>query len=151
MIYVDVSEPFAAGVDVSVVERAALAALEHQGAASDSNLTIVIGDDDLLQRLNLQYMGIDAPTDVLAFPAGYTDPDSGLPYLGDVLISYSRCQEQAAGAGHPVAAELQLLAVHGVLHLLGYDHLEQEEKARMWSAQAETLSELGLSINAPAD
>ena len=66
------------------------------------------------------------------------------PYLGDILISMPRASQQAAVAGHPLEAEVQLLVVHGVLHLLGYDHAEPEEKRRMWAAQADILSSLGL-------
>src|ERR687892_74662 len=65
-------------------------------------------------------------------------------YIGDILISIPRAQAQANAAGHPLESEVQLLVVHGVLHLLGHDHAEAEEKARMWKAQAEILERLGL-------
>ena len=84
------------------------------------------------------------PTDVLSFPASETDPDTGASYIGDILISIPRAQAQADAAGHPLEAEVQLLVVHGVLHLLGYDHADAEEKALMWKAQAEILTGLGL-------
>ncbi len=81
---------------------------------------------------------------MLSFPASETDPESGARYIGDILISIPRAQSQAEAAGHPLEAEVQLLVVHGVLHLLGHDHAEPEEKARMWKAQAEVLDSLGL-------
>jgi probable rRNA maturation factor len=146
MIDFEVHEDFASKVDASQLERAARQTLAHQLAAPEAGLTIVVTTDEQLQELNFQYRQEDAPTDVLAFPADYTDPDTRIPYLGDVLISYPRAEAQAAAAGHAVAAELQLLAVHGVLHLLGHDHLEPDEKARMWAAQAEILDHLGVSI-----
>jgi probable rRNA maturation factor len=93
----------------------------------------------------LEYLGVDAPTDVLSFPASESDPETGLPYLGDILISIPRAAQQAQAAGHSVEAEVQLLVVHGTLHLLGHDHAEAEEKTRMWNAQAEVMSRLGLS------
>ncbi|MFL7870595.1 MAG: rRNA maturation RNase YbeY, partial [Anaerolineales bacterium] len=78
-------------------------------------------------------------------PASETDPETARRYLGDILISVPRAEEQARAAGHGLEAEVQLLAVHGTLHLLGYDHAEVEEKARMWKAQAEVLERLGLA------
>jgi probable rRNA maturation factor len=86
----------------------------------------------------------------LSFLAGETDPETDLIYLGDVLISYQRAQVQAAAGGHPVEDELQLLVVHGVLHLLGFDHAEETEKAKMWAEQSKILSQLGCSITSPA-
>jgi probable rRNA maturation factor len=127
-----------------LLERAARAALAHQSASADSELTIVLTDDARLRELNRDYLGIDAPTDVLSFPASETDPATGARYIGDILISIPRAQTQADAAGHALESEVQLLAVHGVLHLLGHDHGEEEEKARMWKAQAEILESLGL-------
>ena len=127
-----------------LLERAANTALEHQAHSSDSELSIILTDDARLHELNLNYLGVDAPTDVLSFPASETDPETGAHYLGDILISLPRAQAQADAAGHPLEAELQLLVVHGVLHLLGHDHAQAEEKARMWKAQAEILEGLGL-------
>ncbi|HLA08708.1 MAG TPA: rRNA maturation RNase YbeY, partial [Anaerolineales bacterium] len=85
-----------------------------------------------------------APTDVLSFPASETDPETGSRYLGDILLSIPRAQEQATAAGHALDSEVQLLVVHGVLHLLGYDHAEAKEKRKMWKAQEEILVQLGL-------
>jgi probable rRNA maturation factor len=127
-----------------LLERAAHAALDHEAEPQDAELSIVLTDNEHLQELNLNYLGIDAPTDVLSFPASETDPESGARYIGDILISIPRAQAQADVAGHPLESEVQLLVVHGVLHLLGYDHAEPEEKGRMWKAQAEILESLGL-------
>jgi len=147
MITLEIIETYSSQVDASLLEGAAQAVLESQLAAPDTEVTLVVSNDEQLQQLNRQFLGVDAPTDVLSFPAGYTDPETGAPYLGDVLISYPRAEAQAAAAGHPVENELQLLVVHGLLHLLGHDHLEEDEKARMWAAQAEILDRLGVSIN----
>lgn len=98
----------------------------------------------LLHELNRDYLGVDAPTDVLSFPASESDPETGATYLGDILISIPRAAQQAQAAGHPLEAEVQLLVVHGVLHLLGHDHAEAEEKARMWAGQEKVLERLGL-------
>ena len=108
-------------------------------------MTILVTGDEGIQDLNLEYRGEDSPTDVLSFTALEPDPETGNPYLGDIVISAERAAEQAETAGHPLEAEMQLLVVHGVLHLCGHDHGETEEKARMWAAQAEILGRLGLS------
>ena len=128
----------------ALLERAAHAALEQQSQSLDSELSIILTSDARLHELNLNYLGVDAPTDVLSFPASETDPETGARYIGDILISVPRAQAQAEAAGHPLESEVQLLVVHGVLHLLGHDHAEAEQKARMWKAQAEILERLGL-------
>lgn len=129
----------------ALLERAALTALTHQKESLDVDLSIVLTDDTRLQEMNRDYLGIDAPTDVLSFPASETDPETGSRYLGDILISIPRAQEQATAASHALDSEVQLLVVHGVLHLLGHDHAEAKEKKKMWKAQAEILNSLGLS------
>ena len=155
MIYLQISEKILSDfggppVDEALFERAAEMTLEHEGASQAVEATLVLTDDDQLHELNHQFLGIDAPTDVLSFPSGEVDPDTGSAYLGDVVISYPRAVAQAAAGGHPVEDELQLLAVHGMLHLLGYDHAEEGEKAAMWAAQADVLRSLGASISGPA-
>jgi probable rRNA maturation factor len=128
------------------LQRAAEAALAFSGAV-EADLTIVLTDDQHIQGLNQEYLDHDAPTDVLSFPAGETDPETGRAYLGDVIISLPQATRQAQERGHPLEAEMQLLAVHGVLHLLGHDHADEPEKAAMWAAQATILESLGLSPN----
>jgi len=140
MIHIESDYP----VPEELLERAARATLEHEAESQEGELSIVLTDNAHLQELNLNYLGIDAPTDVLSFPASETDPESGSRYIGDILISIPRAQSQAEAAGHPLASEVQLLVVHGTLHLLGHDHAEPEEKSRMWKAQAEILNSLGL-------
>ena len=127
-----------------LLERAANAALAHQSRPLDSELSIILTNDARLHELNLNYLAIDAPTDVLSFPASETDPETGARYIGDILISMPRARAQAKVARHPLEWEVQLLVVHGVLHLLGHDHAQADEKARMWKAQAEILESLGL-------
>ncbi|MCS7010925.1 MAG: rRNA maturation RNase YbeY, partial [Anaerolineales bacterium] len=111
------------------------------------DLTVVLTDDREIRTLNRDFLGIDAPTDVLSFPADETDPETGRRYLGDVVISLQRAQQQATEGGHSLEDEVQLLVVHGVLHLLGYDHAEEEEKAHMWKLQTEILNILGVSLS----
>ncbi len=129
---------------VELSEQAARSTLEHAGAA-EADLTIVLGDDVKIRALNKEFLDNDAATDVLSFPAGEIDPATGRLYLGDVIVSLERAGEQARERGHSLDDEVQLLVVHGVLHLIGHDHAGAEEKERMWAAQAEILVSLGIS------
>lgn len=147
MINVQVSEPYESLVDFEILEAAAQAALTDQEAPDNTELTIVIEGDQAVQELNNQFLGINAATDVLSFPASEEDPDTGNLYLGDIIISFPKAKAQAETGGHDVSAELQLLVVHGVLHLLGLDHAEAEEKERMWSIQRGILNQLDVSIS----
>ncbi len=133
-------------VDRSLLIQAAEQTMEITGAGLQPDLSIVIGDDALVRKLNHQYRDVDATTDVLAFPAGEIDPDTSGLYLGDVIISLPRAFEQATAGNHPVNEELQLLVVHGVLHLLGYDHLEKADKKQMQVIQDKILSALGSNL-----
>ncbi len=133
------------------LRAAARAALRHQAAPAPSELTLLIAGDGELRRLNRDFLGHDYPTDVLSFPSGDTYRVGGRLYLGDIAIAYPQAHKQARSGGHPVKAELQLLVIHGVLHLLGHDHARPAEKARMWAAQATILSELKAAITGPAD
>jgi probable rRNA maturation factor len=148
-VFLDIADQYSDFITSSHLERSVLAALNHQGASPDSDLTILVDDDQRIQKLNNEYLSIDAPTDVLAFPADFTDPDTGHTYLGDVIISFPQAKSQANKRRHPVEAEIQLLVVHGVLHLLGYDHFESEDKEIMWSAQSQILSQLDSKITVP--
>ena len=140
MIHIESKYDFPA----SLIERAVRAALEHQRESLDGNLSIVLTDNRRLRKLNRDYLGIDAPTDVLSFPASESDPETGARYLGDILISIPYAAKSAKQAGHSLESELQLLIAHGVLHLMGYDHAKPKEKAKMWKAQREILESLGI-------
>jgi probable rRNA maturation factor len=129
---------------VDLLERAARAVLDLTGVP-DADLTVVMTGDSQVQTLNRDFLGIDAPTDVLSFPADEPDPETGRRYLGDVIISLPRATEQAMERGHTVEDEVQLLVVHGILHLLGHDHAGVKDKSRMWVMQAEALERLGVS------
>lgn len=131
-----------------VLAQAAVAVLQRMNVQGDAS--IILSDDDKLQELNIQFMGIDAPTDVLSFPSGEIDPDSGELYLGDVIISQTRASQQALAGGHSLEDELRLLVVHGMLHLLGYDHADADEKTSMWVQQSRILENLGCKISIPS-
>jgi probable rRNA maturation factor len=141
MILIEIPETLPISLDPAFIEKAARAALESGSAPISADLTIVLTNNAQLQQLNMQFLGLDTPTDVLSFPAGEVDPDTDRPYLGDVLISVERAQAQALT--HPLEDELRLLVVHGVLHLLGHDHAEETKKELMWRIQREVLHSLG--------
>lgn len=134
------------------------AALEAEGVKAPCEVDVLITDDEGIHQINLEQRKIDRPTDVLSFPMfNYTpgnppvddadaDPATGLTPLGDMVISLERAREQAAEYGHSVERELSYLAVHSVLHLLGYDHMDEgEEKARMRAREEAILSNLGIT------
>lgn len=146
MITIQVKRNVSLPVDRSILLHAAQLTLTSSNIPGQSNLTIVIGNDKLLQKLNHQYRQVDSPTDVLSFPSGEIDPDTDAPYLGDVIISLPRASEQASAENHPLADELQLLVVHGILHLLGYDHIRPGDKQKMQTAQNKILSQLGVQM-----
>jgi probable rRNA maturation factor len=115
--------------------------------AEPGEVTIVLTDPQSVQELNLKFAGKDKPTDVLAFPDLTLDADSGQMYYGDVIIAVSIAKKQAIVADHPLEVELALLTIHGVLHLLGFDHQEPEDRTQMWERQEEILDKLGYQIN----
>jgi len=152
-VEIQVDEQFQKQVQPEPLRLAALAPLIHQRVEEACELVVVVTDDEALHELNLRDRGVDAPTDVLAFPDETRGPFVGAPgqprYLGDVIISFPRAELEAQKAGHAVQAELQLLVVHGVLHLLGYDDVAEEQRARMWAIQAEILQALEVAVNLP--
>lgn len=145
-ISIQITESYQTFIDPSSVIRAVNQTLKYAETSDNASLTVVFEDDAKLHQLNNQYLGIDAPTDVLAFPADYVDQETGISYLGDILISVPRAHEQATSGNHPLEDELQLLVVHGVLHLLGYDHIGKSNKEKMQAAQSRILLQLGSKL-----
>ncbi len=151
MIHVEISEELSVSPDlIQWVEQVAAKTLSLSGIVINTvDLTIELGSDPQIQALNRDFLGNDKPTDVLSFPSGgEKDPETGNDYLGDIFISLSRASEQAQKAGHPVDAEIALLTVHGVLHLLGHDHGTPGEKTRMWDIQNQVLTSLDVHLAA---
>lgn len=131
-----------------VVRQAAESALVYEGQEDGAGCTILLTSDERVRELNKDFLGIDKVTDVLSFPSG--EPMPGAPsYLGDIAISVLTAELQAEQGDHSVSAELQLLTVHAVLHLLGYDHASEAEKTEMWSSQAEILIKIGSEVTGP--
>jgi probable rRNA maturation factor len=148
MIHVNIDKRYSSLKLDTALKEAAEATLQHSAAAQDYELTLAITGDSQLRKLNHQFRGEDHATDVLSFPGEGHDLQTNRRYLGDVVISLPRAKAQAKAAGHNLAAEIQVLTVHGILHLLGHDHYDSEEKRRMWIAENEIFDGLGLSVRA---
>jgi probable rRNA maturation factor len=123
------------GLETLELERMAAHALALEGVARPSELSIVIADDVEVRELNRAYRGVDSATDVLSFSqsegAKFAVPDGTTPHLGDVIISLDTARRQAAEFGLALQDEVSHLLVHGVLHLLGYDHEEPDDEKTM--------------------
>jgi len=146
MIYLNLNENLDISIPENLLENTAQYVLVELSKEKEADITIAIEDDEQLKSLNLQFLGIDSPTDVLSFPSDEIDPDTGNKYLGDIIISLPTATRQAQVAGHSLENEMQLLVVHGMLHLLGYDHITPETKMEMWAIQARFLNHLGVEI-----
>ncbi len=131
------------------VRRAARRTLATSGAPA-GELTIRITDTEGIRQLNSDYAKADQPTDVLSFPSGDRLTPSGDVYFGDIAIALPIAASQARAGGHELPAELALLTVHGVLHLLGHDHDRPSSQVAMWALQDRILADLGLPIRSPA-
>lgn len=154
-IEIQTDDEFVALIDAENLVAAAEATFQI-AEISTAALTVVITSDEVVQQLNRDYRGIDAPTDVLSFanqdlvddvPTQLTVPDElateVAAYLGDVIIAYPYAKRQAEHFQNPIAAELRLLVVHGTLHLLGYDHATPAEREAMWVIQNVVLTHFG--------
>jgi len=149
-IQISVGEEFQGLVDEGWVRRTAKQALKAEGVAPPYEVGLLFTDSETVQRLNRDYRGVDEATDVLAFGmlpqkednSSFVLPPDGITHLGEVIISYPRAVEQAQEQGHSVDKELALLIIHGILHLLGYDHEKPEDEAKMRAREKELLEEI---------
>ncbi|HUJ02252.1 MAG TPA: rRNA maturation RNase YbeY [Rhizomicrobium sp.] len=123
------------------MRRAAEAALARADAPTGAALTILLTGDAALKKLNSAFRGADKPTNVLSFPAAA----NGEKYLGDVAIAYGIAAAEARARGKRLADHATHLAVHGVLHLLGYDHLTNRQAKIMEPLETEILAKLGIA------
>ncbi len=145
-INVLVDEGFEGCPEVGWLRSVAEQVLTVQGAGSDVELGLVITSQERVQQLNKSYRGKDEPTDVLAFymtSADFIEPPDGMRHLGEVIISYPQAVIQAKEHQHSVKKELAILIIHGVLHLLGYDHEESGQERQMRGREADILSQIG--------
>jgi len=142
-----------------IIREVVLAALDYEECPYEAMVNVVLTDNASIHEVNMQTRQIDRPTDVLSFPmneypapADFSeieedvdafDPDSGELLLGDIMISVEKVMEQAASYGHSEKRELAFLVAHSMLHLMGYDHVEDEERIEMERRQSEILDSIG--------
>jgi len=139
-------------LDAGWLEQAALQTLAIASTLPETLISIMVTTDEQVKALNKQYRGIDAPTDVLSFPADPLPPEIAEMEggtLGDLTIGLPYVARRVANGTHSIQDELALLVVHGTLHLLGYDHDTQERQAEMWTIQQDVLTALGIDLKVP--
>jgi len=146
MINLKIDDEYRNFIKEEPLRLVALTVLAHQEKPIDTEINIVITDNTVIKHLNKEYRGQDGPTDVLSFQSDIIDPETKAPILGDILISFPYAKEQAEELEHDFIEELQLLVAHGCLHLCGFDHKEEERKIKMWEAQDEILSAIGVKV-----
>lgn len=147
-----------------ILELVAQKVLEEENCPYEAQINLLLTDNEGIREFNRQYREVDAPTDVLSFPmisferegdfsvveedgVDYFDPESGELILGDIIISVPRALEQAESFGHSAKREFAFLVAHSMLHLCGYDHMEEDEAKVMESKQEKVLNELGITRN----
>ena len=145
-----------------IIRQVVEASLDYEACPYEAQVSVVLTNNVRIQEINAEFRQIDRPTDVLSFPlvdyetpaefAGledaegeYFDPDTGELMLGDIVISVEKVTEQAEKYGHSEKRELAFLTAHSMLHLMGYDHMEEEERVVMERKQAEILEHLGIT------
>ncbi len=136
--------------------------LAYENCPYETEISLLLTDNEEIREINREFRNIDAATDVLSFPTveyetpgdfsgleeateEYFHPESGELLLGDIVISVERAIEQAQEYGHPLIRELAFLTAHSMLHLMGYDHMEDEERSLMEAKQEAILQKLGIS------
>jgi probable rRNA maturation factor len=141
---------------IKLMEKAVKLCVRKEKPSFPCEAFVTLTDNKTIQELNKEQRGIDRPTDVLSFPLlnyingnpeimpGDIDPETNRISLGDIVISVEKASEQAESYGHPIEREFAFLAVHGILHLLGYDHENVNEEKIMFDKQEQVLDELGL-------
>jgi probable rRNA maturation factor len=146
-IGIHVDEKFRGLVDSRWVKKIVRQVIKAEGVAPPYEVSLVFTDSETVKQLNRDYRGIDEPTDVLAFnmlpqkgaDSSFALPPDGVTRIGEVIISYPQAAEQAKEQGHSPERELALLIIHGILHLLSYDHEEPEEESEMREKERELL------------
>ncbi|MDQ6694571.1 MAG: rRNA maturation RNase YbeY [Chloroflexota bacterium] len=145
LVTVQMEEEYEKVLDADALHRLAIKVLTEEGAVGPLEVGIVVTTDEEVQHLNREYLGHDYRTDVLSFgmvdEQEFVTPEERPSYLGDVVISYERATEQAPEYGHNTDKEVATLLIHGLLHLLGYDDHEENERTKMHARQTELLKQ----------
>jgi len=129
-------------IETSFIRDVVMSALRIEGHPRAPDVSVALVDDAYIRELNREFRGVDQPTDVLAFPMEGPESRRGEPALGDIVISLERARDQARQFKHPIRREVALLAVHGLLHLLGYEDETEAGASAMWSRQKQLLEKI---------
>ncbi|MBR4768954.1 MAG: rRNA maturation RNase YbeY [Lachnospiraceae bacterium] len=145
----------------NVIRDVILTSLDEEGCPYEAEVSVTVTDDDGIREINLQNRSIDAPTDVLSFPmisfgkpadfvaldddSDAFNPDTGELLLGDIVLNADRIRSQAKLYGHSEKREAAFLTAHSMLHLMGYDHEEENERLEMEEKQESILRLLGIT------
>ena len=146
---------------VEIINKVIAKSLEQERCPYETQISVTITDNNNIKKINKEYRDMDKPTDVLSFPLidfsspsnfdeitedndEWFDLDTGELMLGDIIISLERAKQQALEYGHSIQREIGFLTAHSMLHLMGYDHMIQEEEQVMFSKQQQILNEVGL-------
>ena len=121
------------------IKQAALEVLRAEDVPGPCELSVLLTDDEGIRVINRQFRDVDRPTDVLSFPLGETDPETGRYVLGDMVLNVRRAEEQGGALGHGGEHEISYLTVHSVLHLLGYDHVDEGPMKRRMRAREKVI------------
>jgi len=153
-VTIEVNNESGVTVDETILVRIAAFALNQLHVHRDAELAIVLVDEGAMERLHLQWMDEPGPTDVLSFPMDELRPgNEGHPtppgLLGDIVLCPQVAEAQASIASHSLTDELLMLTVHGLLHLLGFDHAEEDEGMDMFGLQLDILTTFARERNAP--
>ena len=135
-----------AALNEEIIQKVCGEVSEVYGLSDEEELSVLLCNNEVIHQLNKEYRGIDRPTDVLSFALNEGDEidmEVGNSLIGDLIISLERTAEQAEEYGHPFERELAYLTVHGCLHILGYDHMTDEDKAEMRREEEFVLGNLG--------
>lgn len=142
---VDIANESDVSLDEEDIRALVVFGMETMKVHPAADVAVVFVDEPAMEQLHVQWMGEPGPTDVLSFPIDELRPGrdgevSAEGILGDIVVCPSVAQKQADAAGHSLQHEIQMLTVHGLLHLLGFDHAEPEEEAEMFGLQGNILS-----------
>jgi probable rRNA maturation factor len=151
-ISISINKKLKVSLKKSWIRSVVLEALKTEGIMTPVEMGLVVTDNKTVQQLNRNYRDVDEPTDVLAFhmpfykkqepELPFVNPPDGVLHLGEVVISYPQAIQQAREQSHSVEQELALLIIHGVLHIVGYDHEEPEEEQHMRAKEKEIMRKL---------
>lgn len=161
MIYIEKETEIPLDFDYeSLIQTVVRYALDYEACPYEAEVNVVLTDDPSICEINREYRQMDRPTDVLSFPMleyvnpgnfdeledmdEYFNPETGELVLGDIMISLEKVKEQAKEYGHSQQRELGFLVAHSMLHLFGYDHMEQQDRDEMERRQSEILDHLGI-------